>query len=181
MARSKMFILPVLIFISTLTASGQDSNGNSVEIYALASNSGVAGESGAAGFCVGGAWRVTPRLSLVGDVSRHFVSDEQVGFTTLLAGPRVYSPHFDLPLPIPGVRRRLRAPAFAYVQFLVGSQRSTQEGQPANWNLFAGPGAGVDVKLSDHWIFRPLEIDLALTQQVVFARISSGFAFRFGH
>ncbi len=184
MARSILFLYLILIATSSLTAFAQDSNGNNVEIYGLASHwSGlrIPGDSGAAGFRVGGAWREAPDLSWVADVSRHFVSDEQAEFTTLLAGPRFYNHGFHSRFANNGFDKHTGVPAFGFVQFLVGSQRWTQQGQPVNWSLVIAPGVGVDVNLSDHLTFRPLELEFTLSRGAGLMRISSGFAYRFGH
>lgn len=181
MARSILFLYLIIIATSSLTAFAQDSNGNNVEIYGLASHwSGlqIPGDSGAAGFRVGGAWRGAPGLSLVADISRHFVSDEQAGFTTLMAGPRFYNHGF--PSRFSHADPHAGVPAFGFVQFLIGSQRWTQQGQPVNWSMVLAPGAGVDINLGEHLTFRPLELELTLSRGAGLLRASSGFAYRFG-
>jgi hypothetical protein len=183
MARSAVVLL---LFITSLahTVFAQDSGGNIAEVYGLASQwSGlrIPGDSGAAGFRVGGAWRETPRFGWVADLSRHFVSDENAGFTTFLVGPRLYNDGFHSRYQPHGYHRRSDIPAFGFAELLVGSQRWSQRGQPVNWSLVIGPGVGIDVNLTDHLTFRPIEAELTLTRGAGVLRISSGFAFRFGH
>lgn len=183
MPRSLTFLSLMFIAIATVSASAQDASGNSAEVYALASQwSGlnIPGETGAAGFRFGGAWRETPGLSWIADVGHHFVSDENAGFTTLMAGPRFYKREFHDRLQNNGVHRRLLPPADPFVQFMVGTQRWTQPGQPADWSMVVAPGAGIDANLTDHVTFRLIEIELTLTRGAGTLRVASGFAFRFG-
>lgn len=173
MTRSGLFLICVFTVFSVPKALAQEELAHHAEVYALASSWGgqdIPGGGPAAGFRIGGAWRPSPEVSLVGDFSRHFVSDRHASFTTLMAGPRLHS----------GEQYRMSG----FVQVLTGSQRSAlngASGQQVGWNYVLAPGAGVDIRLTDRLVFRPLEVDLTLTRGPGILRVSSGFAFRFGN
>jgi hypothetical protein len=167
----------LLLAVTTISSisPAQDTVPYQTEIYAMASSlrgqNGI-GEGGpsAAGFRVGGAWQPVSRLNFLIDVSHHFVADQNSSFTTIVAGPRIFS------------REAFRLSGFA--QFLAGSQRATTGGSAVlreGWHLVAAPGAGLDIRLTDRFVLRPLELDLPVTQGLPLLRVSSGLAFRFGH
>jgi hypothetical protein len=170
MARSITFTLFFYAISLACPASAQDTVWNPAELHALASSwagNNIPGGSAAAGYRLGGAWRPNPDVSLVADVSHNFVSDQKFSLTSLLAGPRFYS------------NQRYRTSGYWQVMF--GAQRSAAPGQPAEWNFVFAPGVGVDIRLTDHLTFRPLELELTLSKGNGLLRASSGFAFRFGH
>jgi hypothetical protein len=164
---SVTIIAAVVITLATYSrANAQDAHGYHGEVYALASD--FSGDAiPAAGFRIGGAWRPDPHLSLVGDVSHHFISDEQTSFTTMMAGLRVH--------------KNRDTGASWYWQFMAGEQRFAVVNQRTHWNLILAPGVGGDLRISDHFTFRIVELEFPVTRQLVYMRISSGFAFRFGH
>jgi hypothetical protein len=165
--------LDLLLLLGLLTSSAraqrepQDFPG---EIYALASTAGegknLEGTS-AAGFCLGGAWKPVPRLGLVVDFGRHFMSDTHFSANTLMAGPRVYS----------GERYRTSG----FVQILAGAGRPALAGKPTHWSaVLMAPGAGFDVRLTHRLAWRVGQIDLTLDNGVGLLRLSSGFVLRVG-
>ncbi len=180
---SRLLILLYLFLITTsFNALAQDNS--RWEIYGLASNLNVStppGDSGAAGFRIGGEWRGAPNFSLVADIGHNFVSDQHEAFTSFLAGPRLYSNEFRLIAPRFRPHKQLSIPASGFVQFLAGTQRSTQQGQPANWSTTIAPGGGFDIRLGNHLTFRLIEVELMFPGGVLTGRSSSGFAYRFGH
>jgi len=182
MARLLVFVYLFLITTS-FNALAQDSSSR-WEIYGLASNLNVGtppGDSGAAGFRVGGAWKGTSNLSLVADISHHFVSDEHERFTTLLAGPRLYGNEFRIGATRIRSHKFSGIPASGFFEVLAGTQRSSQQGQSVNWNKTVALGGGLDIRLSNHLTFRLIEIELTFPNGVLTGRSSSGFAYRFGH
>jgi hypothetical protein len=188
MARSKVlgllsFVLLIMVTSFVGEASAQDLAGQRWEFYALASSwAGDAGGGPAAGFRIGGAWWESPDLSLVVDASRHFVSDQETGITTLLAGPRFYNRgFFNRTFHRRSSHHNGDARVTGFAQLMMGSQRSSEHGRLLGWNFVLAPGAGVDIRLTDHLTFRPLELELTLTQGPGTVRASSGFSFRFGH
>src|SRR5260370_19147210 len=50
--------------------------------------------------------------------------------------------------------------------------------RPADWGYVLAPGAGVDIRLTDKFTLPQLQVDWILPCPL---RVSSGFAFRFGH
>lgn len=166
-------LIPIIVVLLSCGASAQQEQTSLPgEIYALASALGgqdIRGSTIAAGFRIGGAWKPSPSLGLVADFARHFVTDSHASFTTLMAGPRVSS------------GEHYRTSGFA--QLLLGAQRTAFTGTPGqtDWNYVLAPGAGVDFRLTDRLVFRALEVDLHLSRGPGVARISSGFAFRFGN
>lgn len=167
-----MRALVVLVFItSPLPGVAQNSfDRGSGEIFAMASVSSgedIPGSSGnAAGFCIGAAWKLSPDAGVVIDFGRHFVSDQHVGFTSVMGGVRLYS------------GERYRTSGFFHVLF--GAQRTARFGPPATWDLMFTPGAGFDIRLTDRIAFRPLQLDLTWTKSPGLLRASSGFVFNFG-
>ena len=159
-----------LVLLTSFASAQREPQDYPGEVYALASSaagSDVPPATGAAGFCIGGAWKPRPRLGLVAEFNRHFVSDNHLGLNTLLTGVRGYS------------RENLRLSGF--FQFLVGAQQTTLTGQPADWNGVFAPGAGADIRLTDHLVWRAIELDAFLHDRGGNLRLASGFAFRFGH
>jgi hypothetical protein len=171
-----MIRLGTLLLAVTIVSSpslAQDTVHYQTEIYAMASSlrgqDGIGGGPAAAGFRVGGAWQPVSRLNFLVDVSHHFIPDQNSSFTTIVAGPRIFS------------REIFRLSGFA--QFLAGSQHATIGGSSAlreGWHLVAAPGAGFDIRLTDRFVLRPLELDVPVTQGTPLLRVASGFAFRFG-
>jgi hypothetical protein len=166
-----MLRLGVLLMLSLLTsaASAQwEQQDHSSEIYALASASDTSpGSATAAGFCFGGAWKPSPRVGLVANFGRHFVSGAHLSFNTFMVGPRFYS------------EEQYRLSGF--FQVLAGAEHTTTAGQPTNWNVVLAPGVGADIRLTDRLVWRAVAVDLTLTRGPGLLRVSSGFAFRLGH
>jgi hypothetical protein len=168
MKTSPIAVLIAFLGLVSSPATSQENSTPRFEAYALASNWGSGAGTSSSGFRLGGAWRPQPRFCLVADVSHHFNSDDHSRLTALMAGPRFYS------------HERFRMSGFA--QLLLGSQRlsfSGAAGQTA-WNFIVAPGAGFDVRLTNHLALRPLELELTLNRGSGLLRASSGFAFKFG-
>lgn len=169
---SRIFLSIIAVLLPYVAGAQHEQPNRPGEIYALASALGgedIPGSTPAAGFRIGGAWRPSPSTGLVADFGRHFVSDSHASFTTFMAGPRFYS----------GEHYRTSG----FVQFLLGAQWTAFMGassQPTDWNFVLAPGAGVDFRLTNRLVFRAVEVDLHLSRGPGLARISSGFAFRFG-
>jgi hypothetical protein len=162
----------VFLFLITLTGTGfaqEQQKDNSGEIFALASVAGgnIPGSMNAAGFCLGGAWKPSPRVGLVGDFRRHIVSDSHVSFNTYLAGARLYG------------EERYRLSGF--FQILTGAEQTTFSNQPGDWTYVLAPGVGADIRLTNSIAWRLIQADLTLNRGPGILRVSSGFVFRFGH
>ena len=167
MSYSKAFLL--LVLLSAPAWAQYEQPANSGEIYGLASVTGgniPGGNMSAAGFAAGGVWKASPRVGLVGDFGRHFVSDAHSSFNTYLAGIRMYG------------EERYRLSGF--FQILNGAEQTISPHQPANWNYVLSPGVGADIRLTDRIVWRAIQADLTLNRGAGVLRVSSGFAFRFG-
>src|SRR5262249_58836347 len=119
----------------------------------------------AAGFCIGGAWKPGPLVGIVADFSRHSVSDNHLSINTFLAGLRLYSgEHYHLS---------------GFVTFFAGAERTALAGQPTDWNAVLGPGAGADLRLTDHLVWRGIQADATLSPRGGGFGGSSRFVFCF--
>jgi hypothetical protein len=151
--------LAILLLLLGLTASSAFAQRNepeySGEISALAAALGWDGSS-TPGFSVGGAWRLSPNLSLVGDFGKQLGTGQ-----FLMVGIRSYGEeHYRMS---------------GFLQILTGAVSSASH--PGDLGYALGGGAGVDIRVTDRLTFRPLQVDLILPAGL---RVSSGFAFRFG-
>jgi hypothetical protein len=167
MPYSKAFLL--LILLSAPAWAQYEPSDHSAEIYGLASVTGgniPGGNMSAAGFAAGGVWKASPRVGLVGDFGRHFVSDAHSSFNTYLAGIRMYG------------EERYRLSGF--FQILTGAEQTISRHQPADWNYALSPGVGADIRLTDRVVWRAIQVDLTLNGGAGVLRVSSGFAYRFG-
>lgn len=167
---SRLAIFLALCFLSCAAIGQEGSPDHSGEIFALASESAgadIPGSQSAAGFVVGCTWEPTPKLGLVADFGKHFVSDTHASFSTFTAGLRSYS------------QEQYRLSGF--LQILAGSQQTVVAGQPTHWNLVLVPGAGGDIRLTDRLVWRAIQVDVTLSRGPGILRVSSGFVFRFGH
>ncbi len=160
MSRFKIFL--VLGLMTSVAFAQRNELDHSGEIYALAAVAGSPETSPAPGFSIGAAWRLSPEVSLVADFGKHFGSANQLEFNSFMVGPRFYS------------EEQYRLSGF--VQVLTGAGQSRV--RPADWGYVLAPGAGVDIRLTDKFTLRPLQVDWILPGAL---RVSSGFAFRFGH
>jgi hypothetical protein len=161
---SRAGILLLLAMLTNVASAQREPPDHSGEIYGLASFSDSP-DNAAAGFCIGGAWMPGPTAALVVDVARHSNSDLHLSSTTIMLGPRLTG------------RERHRTSGFA--QILMGARTGGLQAtdQHAGWNYVVAAGTGVDVRLADKLVWRAFQVDWVLGS----LRVSSGFAFRFGH
>jgi|SRR5579862_2614228 len=156
--------LGAFLIVSVITSVGfaqQDETHASGEIYAMAAVVGSPSGQSAQGFAIGGAWRQSPKLSLVAEFGRHFESSGNIGFNIFMMGPRFYSEeHYRLS---------------GFIQVLTGAGQSTSH--PTDWGFVFASGAGMDIRLTERLLLRPLQVDWIMP---AILRVSSGFAIRFG-
>ena len=170
-------ILMFAVFLAS-SAFAQEQVKQSAEIYALASavasntfpQDSTGGRPSAVGFRLGGAWKPAPFVGLVADFGRQSRSSSSANFsfTTILIGPRAYSPE------------TLHMSGFAHL--LGGVHRTavtTASGPSTEWGSLWCAGAGVDIRLKGGLAFRAVEVDLMMVP-LADGRISSGFVYRFG-
>jgi hypothetical protein len=158
---SRLKIVLILGLMTSVAFAQRNEPDHSVEIYALAAVAGSPETTPAPGFGIGAAWRLSPEVRLVADFGKHFGSANQLAFNSVMVGPRFYS------------EEQYRLSGF--VQVLTGGAQSRV--RHADWGFVLAPGAGVDIRLTDKLTLRPLQVDWILGP----LRVSSGFAFRFGH
>jgi len=104
----------------------------------------------AKGFDLGAAWYPSRNIALVGDFGYHHISDSKGAFsaTTIMGGPRYWS----------GEHYRLSC----YGQLLFGAARLRQDGgfNPGTyWKGTAALGGGIEVRITDRIVLRPIAID----------------------
>jgi hypothetical protein len=162
-----MFRTGILLLLGMLTNAAlaqREPPDHSGEIYGLASFTDSP-DHAAAGFCIGGAWMPGTTAALVVDVGRHSNSDLHLSSATIMVGPRLSG--------------RERNRVTGYAQILMGARTGGPlvTDQHAGWNYVLAPGTGVDIRLADKLVWRAFQVDWMLGS----LRVSSGFAFRFGH
>ena len=127
----------------------------------------------AKGFDLGSVWYPVRNIGLVGDFGYHHVSDSSSEFsvTTIMGGPRYWS----------GERYRLSC----YGQFLLGSARLSHKGSfnaGTHWEGTSALGGGIEVRVTDRIVLRPIELDLMLVglgnNAVGSGRIATGVVYR---
>jgi hypothetical protein len=151
---------------------------HSWEVYAQASatNTDLVLGGKVAGFRLGTAWTPDRPFGLVADFGLQSTSDRSgnFSFTTIMGGPRICSREHSR------LSGFLQAWGGAYRAGVTVNSHKTTE-----WQSIWGGGAGVNIRLTDLLILRPLEYDLLLAGRdpsaVLAPRVSSGLVFRFGH
>ena len=104
----------------------------------------------AKGFDLGTAWYPSRNLAWVGDFGYHHISDSKGAFsaTTIMGGPRYWS----------GEHYRLSC----YGQLLFGTVRLNQDGgfnPETYWKTTGALGGGIEVRVTDRIVLRPIAID----------------------
>ena len=175
-------ILMFAVFLAS-SAFAQEQVKQSAEIYALASavasntfpQDGTGGRPSAVGFRLGGVWKPAPFVGLVADFGKQSRSSSSANFsfTTIMIGPRAYSPE------------TFHMSGFAHL--LGGAHRTAvtgASGPSTEWRSLWSAGAGVDIRLKGGLAFRAVEVDLMVVGHspapLGGGRLSSGFVYRFG-
>ena len=128
------------------------------------------------GVRIGPAWNPLPNLGLKGDIGVYRPAGHN--FFTLMAGPEYSS------------LERYRAGWFFHPLFGLAhgslqngpstpSLSSMGTGFSTRTGFATALGGGMDVRLTEHFIFRPLELELMRIPHQLVLRVSSGLAYRF--
>jgi hypothetical protein len=116
-----------------------------------------------------GAWArrgsPLPVLGLTGDFGYYRSAGRDL--VTFMAGPGLLT------------RERYRTRWFGHALF-GGSSGIIGSSQPAKTGFATAWGGGIDFRLTQHLIFRPVEGEFMVVNGLGVATFSSGFAFRFG-
>ncbi|MGB7925006.1 MAG: porin family protein [Pyrinomonadaceae bacterium] len=173
----KLFCVPVMIFLISLTALAQDTP--KVELYGGYSYVG----GNFHGWNVSVAGNVNKWFGVVADVSGHrggfdgFGVSERQRFNSFLVGPR-----FSL-------RKNKRVTPFVHALFgpthvsvKVTENGETFRGSDTSFSMFLG--GGVDIKVSDHVAIRAIQLEYGranlFEESQSRGRVSVGVVFRFG-
>jgi hypothetical protein len=113
---------------------------------------------------LGATWTPLPILGLTGDVGYYRSAGRNL--VTFMAGPGLLT------------RERHRTTWFGHALF--GGSSGTLGNQPGKTGFATAWGGGVDFRLTQHLVFRPVEGEFMVVNGLGLARFSSGFAFRFG-
>lgn len=127
----------------------------------------------AKGFDLGAAWYPEEKIAVAGNFGYHRISDAKSSFSiiTLMAGPRFWC----------GEQYRLSC----YGQLLFGAARGDQTGgrnAGVHWGWVGAMGGGIEVRLTNRIVLRPVSVDLMLlgvqNNVVSSARMGTGIVFR---
>jgi hypothetical protein len=114
-----------------------------------------------------------PKIGLVGEFGYHHLADSSSEFsvTTIMGGPRYWS----------GEHYRLSW----YGQLLFGSSRLSQKGSfdaGTDWESTSALGGGIEVRVTNRIVLRPIAIDLMLVNlgknAVGSGRVATGVVYR---
>lgn len=150
--------LALIVLLSGAGAHAQDGDNRALDIYIQFSGfdiqnlttTGGPNTTLAKGFDLGTAWYPLQKIALVGDFGYHHITDSSGAFsaTTIMGGPRYWS----------GEHYRLSC----YGQLLFGTARLTQDGgfnPGTRWKGTSALGGGIEVRVTDRIVLRPVAID----------------------
>ncbi len=173
--------LAVVVLLFCGTSYAQDNGSRNLDVYVQFSGvirdnlttTGDLNTSLAKGFDLGSTWYPVRNIGLVGDFGYHHLADSSSEFsvTTIMGGPRYWS----------GEHYRLSC----YGQLLFGTARLSQKGglnAGTHWEGTGAMGGGIEVRVTDRIVLRPIAIDLMLVglqkNAVGSGRIATGVVYR---
>lgn len=170
----RLHVRPLLVLVSTtvfllqgasLSAQSPEQTRPPFEVYLQASALGSSTSSHYGGGRLGLTWTPGPLVGFTGDFGYYRYAGRNL--VTFMAGPGLLS------------RETHRITWFGHALF-GGSSGTLDRTQPAKTGFATAWGGGVDFRLTDHLVFRPVEGEFMAVNGLGAARFSSGFAFRFG-